>query len=468
MNISKNYARVYFVMTSVEDAMKNISQVILLSTSCLFCLGVGNVYAYANVFKGVPKSGTHTNYTTHLADTHLSSARFGNQLRHLRVKAVRPGDADKNIEALFDLDVRIKSDNDVRVASVCFITDTGECSGEKFGNNETLENGGGNPNGGNWRPGEPALDNDEGCLELGYTKEPCPEGTMPKSYCPYDSSYHSKCECSSEYNQICTPPYYGEGKSCGGKYVSCRIDSGDSCKEAGYTQTVPCSSLQKPNDRCPYDSVYYDRCVCRSDLVTCTYPQTGVGEACDSKYVSCKCPDAYKSCDCGGAVGATSCTVNGVTTYSSCKECCVPLPSETNCPNGMEIADNGCGGNRVVCKGSAVIPPDDGGDSPDDEVTVLGEIIKSDGCMCSVSLINGSSRPIRHTIIFFKYSDGSEEEVERRSDYIDDLVFASEDECRSYIRSNNKCKSGTILWDTTQNNNNGSGFPGLGNLPPRG
>ena len=134
----------------------------------------------------------------------------------------------------------------------------------------------------------------------------------------------------------------------------------------------------------------------------------------------------------------------------------------------MEIADNGCGGNRVVCKGSAVIPPDDGEDSPDDEVTVLGEIIKSGGCMCSSNLINGSSRPIISKITTYKYSDGSEEEVSRTRKYIDDLVFASEDECTSFIRSDNRCKSGTILSDTTQNNNNGSGFPWLGDLPPRG
>ena len=53
-------------MTSVEDAMKNISQVILLSTSCLIWYGADNICASVNVFSGIPKSGTHnTQHTTH-------------------------------------------------------------------------------------------------------------------------------------------------------------------------------------------------------------------------------------------------------------------------------------------------------------------------------------------------------------------------------------------------------------------
>ena len=56
--------------------MKNISQVILLSTSCLIWYGADNVCASVNVFSGIPKSGTHnTLHTTpYLAYPHLSSA----------------------------------------------------------------------------------------------------------------------------------------------------------------------------------------------------------------------------------------------------------------------------------------------------------------------------------------------------------------------------------------------------------
>ena len=80
-----------------------------------------------------------------------------------------------------------------RMASVCFITDAGNCSGQEFGNLETPD--GGNPD----DHGTP----EDLCEEAGYTNTPCPEGSKPSSYCPYDSSYHSDCECSSEYNQVC-------------------------------------------------------------------------------------------------------------------------------------------------------------------------------------------------------------------------------------------------------------------------
>ena len=56
--------------------MKNISQVILLSTSCLIWYGADNVCASVNVYSGIPKSGTHnTLHTTpYLAYPHLLSA----------------------------------------------------------------------------------------------------------------------------------------------------------------------------------------------------------------------------------------------------------------------------------------------------------------------------------------------------------------------------------------------------------
>ena len=63
---------------------------------------------------------------------------------------------------------------------------------------------------------------------------------------------------------------------------------------------------------------------------------SGGGTSCGRKYQSCQCPSSYKSCDCGGAVGATSCTINGQTTYSSCKSCC----SDT-CPSGYSKTNPG-------------------------------------------------------------------------------------------------------------------------------
>ena len=344
--------------------MKNISRVILLSTSCLIWYGADNVCASVNVFSGIPKSGTHnTLHTTpYLTQPHLP-AQFGNQWRHPRTHsqsdATRPGDTGGNIESLSNLDVRIKSEHDIRVASVCFITDTGACSGEKFSNDETPGNGSGNPG------GVPDYDTpQEQCQAAGYGVTSCPAGSHGDNPCPADSSYYQKCVCDANMTQTCTKPYYGVGPSCDGKYASCKRDDDKACKEDGYGQTAQCSSVQTPNKKCSYNSGYYDKCVCRSDLVTCTYPQSGVGEACGGKYASCQCPGSYKSCECGGAAGATSCTVNGQTTYSSCKSCCNSSSSNwcwvhstchgDCCSDGtIDSCDERCGGSGCSSSGGS-------------------------------------------------------------------------------------------------------------------
>ena len=371
--------------------MKNISQVILLSTSCLIWYGADNVCASVNVFSGIPKSGTHnTLHTTpYLAYPHLPHLRGERSVRGGMSRTERSamltsclpqtlsnslpevGEARRgvtseasislssNIEKMSltglipprELLTRLKSgefllplpqgeDNKLNVfktASVCFITDTGACSGEKFSNDETPGNGSGNPG------GIPDYDTpQEQCQAAGYGVTSCPAGSHGDNPCPADSSYYQKCVCDANMTQTCTKPYYGVGPSCDGKYASCKRDDDKACKEDGYGQTAQCSSVQTPNKKCSYNSGYYDKCVCRSDLVTCTYPQSGVGEACGGKYASCQCPGSYKSCECGGAAGATSCTVNGVTTYSSCKSCCENRGTLTSCPTGYRCEYEAC------------------------------------------------------------------------------------------------------------------------------
>ena len=389
--------------------MKNISQVILLSTSCLIWYGADNVCASVNVFSGIPKSGTHnTLHTTpYLAYPHLPHLRGERSVRggmsHTERSAmltsclpqilsnslpevgrVREGMSSEasipfssNIEKMSltglipprELLTRLKSgefllplpqgeDNKLNVfktASVCFITDTGACSGEKFSNDETPGNGNGNPG------GIPDYDTpQEQCQAAGYNVTSCPAGSHGDNPCPADSSYYQKCVCDANMTQTCTKPYYGVGPSCDGKYASCKRDDAKACKEDGYGQTASCSSVQTPNKKCPYDSAYYDKCVCRSDLVTCTYPQSGVGEACGGKYASCQCPGSYKSCECGGAAGATSCTVNGQMTYSSCKNCCSDTCSSGSksvfCSIGerkVKISTTECGSACYRCQSEA-------------------------------------------------------------------------------------------------------------------
>ena len=440
-------------MTSVEDTMKNISQVILLSTSCLIWYGADNVCASVNVFSGIPKSGTHnTLHTTpYLAYPHLPHLRgersvrggmfrtersamltsclpqaqsssspevgeaggrknspvenfsttgesllTGEQVTTMQRQCYKPSDRSEvsegrayearrrgvtseasipfssNIEKMSltglipprELLTRLKSgefllplpqgeDNKLNVfktASVCFITDTGACSGRGGGENPV------DP----VNPIPPQPSPSEACEEAGYELTSCPSLSHGENFCPIDSSYFKTCVCDDNLKE-CHKPYYGVGPQCDGKYASCEKDTPRACKEDGYGQSGACPDLQTPNKKCPYDSAYYDKCVCRSDLVTCTYPQSGVGEACGGKYASCQCPGSYKSCECGGAAGATSCTVNGVTTYSSCKECCEPTcRDETNCGNGYVTQDNGCGGTCRVCKKEVMIHCSDG------------------------------------------------------------------------------------------------------------
>ena len=279
-----------------------LSKVMLLSSACLFGYAddvYSAVYPAWDVSSRVFMSGIHTYHThnTLTADSLFSpSALFSNK---------------------HDVTLPTQGEDDLlKVASICFITDAGNCSGEKFSNDETSGNGNGNP-------GDiPDYDTpQEQCQAAGYSVTSCPAGSHGDNPCPADSAYYQKCVCDANMTQTCTKPYYGVGPSCDGKYASCKRDDAKACGDLEYSQTAPCSSVQKPNEKCPYNSTYYDKCVCRSDLVTCTYPQTGVGSSCGGKYASCQCPSSYKSCDCGGAAGATSCTVNGQTTYSSCKKC---------------------------------------------------------------------------------------------------------------------------------------------------
>ena len=257
--------------------------------------------------------------------------------------------------------------NRALTAAVCFVTDTGNCSGNKYGGANTSDNSssGGTPSGSSSSSGgtpsgsssgssssggdeDWTIDNRKRCELEGYKLTSCPALKVPQNYCPYDISYFEKCVCKAGL-VTCTKPYYGVGESCDGKYASCKLDNGRGCKEDGYTQTGTCNSVQVINKKCPYDPTYFDKCVCRSDLVSCPTPLQGVGTACGGKYKSCKCPSNYKSCDCGKAAGASSCTWNGVTKYSSCKACCTPSRDETGCSCGTHWCSDGCGGSRRCC-----------------------------------------------------------------------------------------------------------------------
>ena len=238
-------------MINKGDVMNSISKTILLSAVSLFVDNGNLTYASEQIPLSVPKSGIQTLHTHHTYLRHT--------LQRLDLSS-----------RLFD-DLMI-SGEEQKVAKVCFITDAGNCSGDKFGNLETPDGGGGIPD-------------DHGTPE-------------------------------------------------------------ELCEDVGYSLTGDCPALQTPHEKCPYNSSYYDKCVCQSDLVSCPSPKVGVGTSCDGKYQSCCTPLSDES---GCQYGTTTSSDGCGGTRTVCKAC-TPLTNETNCRYGYVLGSDGCGGTRNVCK----------------------------------------------------------------------------------------------------------------------
>ena len=270
-----------------------------------------------------------------------------------------------------------------QLASVCFITDTSECSGIGGANtpDSSSSGPGSSSSGGECDPADAwCLNNKQRCDWEGYSLSSCPDGQEAVNFCPYDNRFFEKCVCRSDLLE-CTLPQYGAGAECGGKYERCETDTPRACKELGFTQTGECPELSHPDQTCPYDTNYYDKCICDSDLQTCTSPMKGVGDiSCDGKFEQCcnTCPEytyetiptgyesagecescdgkRYKiteaactgfprpgSCDCGYDTSSATCQSGSQTLYKSCKSCC-----EEACPAGTTEEDpGGCGGSTT-------------------------------------------------------------------------------------------------------------------------
>ena len=140
------------------------------------------------------------------------------------------------------------------------------------------------------------------------------------------------------------------------------------CEEAGYSLTGNCPALQTPHEKCPYDSSYYDKCVCQSDLVSCPSPKVGVGTSCDGKYQSCCTPLSDES---GCQYGTTTSSDGCGGTRTVCKAC-TPLSNETNCQYGTTSGSDGCGGTRTVCKACTPLT--------NETNCRYGYVLGSDGC----------------------------------------------------------------------------------------
>ena len=274
--------------------------------------------------------------------------------------------SDKTADS-FNLDPRIRSEDDklisekqgenklIQLASVCFVTDTNDCSGNRFANAEGEDNGHGAPGGNdadNGNQDDYELDNAERCKKEGYNKTSCLPGETAENFCLYDSNYFEKCVCPDGY-KTCTPPYYGIGTACGNKYASCEKDTQRACKELNPNYTNTCGAGQQlSSDRCSYDSSYGTCCNTCAGYDNTTIPDGYVqdGEAC----VDCNGQPKYKikpnPCDgfldCGSMgpdTGATTCLSGTTTKYDNCKPC----PNKgtlTSCPSPYTCTYEECSG----------------------------------------------------------------------------------------------------------------------------
>ena len=206
---------------------------------------------------------------------------------------------------------------EIKLASVCFISDTEECGGYLFSNTEDLD-GGGTPD--NYNP-----DNTNRCQKEGYTVTSCPEGyKLGGKKCPY-GNYYTECvpSCPSNYVE-CNEPYVGVGEACDGKYASCTCTPCSS--EYSYT-SIPNGYLQDGEACLDCDGV--------------------------TKYkIKINPCDGFLDCgDMGGAAGAKTCQSGDVIKYDNCKPC-PNLGNLTSCPSCSVCEYEKCSGLWYVtgCK----------------------------------------------------------------------------------------------------------------------
>ena len=177
----------------------------------------------------------------------------------------------------------LSSPDKIKLAAVCFISDTSNCIEGQFGNTES----------GNGIIPDYDLNDAERCRKEGYTLTSCATGETPEGFCIYNSNYFARCVCPSGY-KTCEPPYYGVGQACGNKYASCEEDTERACTELDSEFTDTCQSGWKvdPNNACEYDETYRKCCnLCEGyDYTTIPEGYIADGAAC----VDCNGTSKYK------------------------------------------------------------------------------------------------------------------------------------------------------------------------------
>ena len=335
---------------------------LLISVSCL---SFGSMLAQADILPSETDLSSHT-HNTHLVSQAklLSLSNFANAKRLL----VNSPDG-----SAATLSLQRGIDTEARLASVCFITDAGNCGGAGGGTDSSSSSGAG--------PIDP--DTDNMCKLEGYVNTVCNSTQDKGTLCPYDNGWHTGCKCKPEYNKACNgTDEQGKGSACNGKYKECckkctgynytasNIPAGhvkngscESCTGTKYktkcdtnssnTGTyVDCGSATGSGTSCKDDSgTYYTKCTCptmyewstsaKKCVCSTGYKYTcsgtgysgGEGNSCDSKYQKCKCATGYTW---NASTGTCVC---GSTYKYTC--------SGSNITGGSGTA---CGGKYTACK----------------------------------------------------------------------------------------------------------------------
>ena len=323
----------------------------------------------------------HTSHTSHLMARHLSSPSFSE----------RP---------------------EVKVAQVCFITDTEDCGGADFVGTdgttgtppEILPPGGD--------------DYKESCTEMGYGKTSCPEGYSPNKFCPLDEKYFAECkqDCPTGCKE-CEEHYTGIGEECcPGKYMECECNEckgydytennipagyikGESCESCnGWKYKIipnPCTGFLDCDGKCATGSktcLSGDKTMCEKcppcpnacTLAECPANAVCDKEECSGKYCRTGCVDGYEwdnasqSCKkkCENKCSLSSCPANAVCDKEECsgRYCLI------DCVEGYELKNNSCEPNRATwgqCTGYAAY-------------CEIGDIVSSDG-ICNGNIVSGKT-----------------------------------------------------------------------------
>ena len=253
---------------------------------------------------------------------------------------------------------RLPSSDEIKLAAVCFISDTKNCSDGMFGYGEEVYGGSGSSGG---APASPDYDlNDaERCRKEGYTLTSCAAGEIPEGFCIYNSNYFARCVCPSGY-KTCEPPYYGVGQACGDKYASCEKDTERACKELDSEFTDTCQTGWKvdPNNACEYDPTYGKCCNLCEGYDYTSIPEGYItdGAACvdcngTSKYkIKINPCDGFQDCGIMGPdTGAQTCMSGSQIKYDNCKPC-PNLGTLSSCPSPFTCTYEECS-NRYYKSG---------------------------------------------------------------------------------------------------------------------